>query len=127
MQEITTYYFGYLLKSLTFAAKLITDKKILNMKNKDEYLNKLRQFKQQYSSEYGIERIGIFGSVARGEQTESSDIDIYYEGKSLGLKSLVEFPMLLETFLGAHVDVVRKHDNLRPSFVNRIMNDIVYA
>jgi len=97
------------------------------MKNKDEYLSLLRQFKQEYSSEYGIECIGIFGSVARGEQTENSDIDIYYEGKSLGLKSLVEFPMQLEKFLGAPVDVVRKHSNLRPSFVKRIMRDIVYA
>ena len=97
------------------------------MKNKDEYLHQLRQFKQQYSLEYGIERIGIFGSVARGEQTESSDIDIYYEGKSLGLKSLVEFPMQLEKFLGVPVDVVRKHNNLRPSFEKRIMQDIIYA
>ena len=94
---------------------------------KNEYLHKLREFKQQYSSEYGIERIGIFGSVARGEQTENSDIDIYYEGKSLGLKSLVEFPMQLEKFLGVSVDVVRRHNNMSLSFVNRIMKDIIYV
>ena len=97
------------------------------MQTKDEYLCKLRQFKQLYSPEYGIERIGIFGSVARGEHTENSDIDIYYEGKSMGLKSLVEFPMQLENFLGVPVDVIRRHDNLRPSFVKRIMNEIIYA
>ena len=97
------------------------------MHTKDEYLNQLRRFKQQYATEYGIERIGIFGSVARGEQTENSDVDVYYEGKLLGLKSLVEFPLQLEKFLGTPVDVVRKHSNLRPSFVERIMRDIVYA
>jgi len=97
------------------------------MLTKTEYLNKLQQFKSQYSSEYCIDRIGIFGSVARNEQTEKSDIDIYYEGKSLGLKSLVEFPMQLEKFLGVPVDVVRKHSNLRPSFVKRIMQDIIYV
>ena len=97
------------------------------MNNKDEYLYKLRQFKQQYSSEYGIDCIGIFGFVARGEQTENSDMDIYYEGKSFGLKSLVKYPMLLEQYLGRPVDVVRKHSNLRPSFVKRIMQDIVYV
>ena len=47
------------------------------MQCQNEYLHKLRQFKEEYSSEYGIERIGILGSVARGEQTENSDIDIY--------------------------------------------------
>ena len=92
-----------------------------------EYLNKLRQFKHLYSSEYGIERIGIFGSTARGEQTEDSDIDIYYEGKSMGLKSMVELPMQLEEFFGMPVDVVRKHENLRPAFVERIMRDIIYV
>ena len=97
------------------------------MQTHDEYLNRLRQFKQQYSSEYGIERIGIFGSVARGEQTPESDIDIYYEGKSMGLKSLVELPMQLEKFLGAPVDVVRKHENLKTSFVKYIMRDIIYV
>jgi predicted nucleotidyltransferase len=97
------------------------------MQVSNEYLNKLKQFKQQYSSEYGIERIGIFGSAARGEQTAESDIDIYYEGKSMGLKSLVELPELLEKALGAPVDVIRKHENLRPTFVKRIMSDIVYA
>ena len=58
---------------------------------------------------------------------KNSDIDIYYEGKSLGLKSLVEFPMQLEKFFGEPVDVIRKHNNLRPAFVKRIMKDIVYV
>jgi len=97
------------------------------MQTTNYYLGRLRQFKQEYSSEYGIERIGVFGSVARGEHSENSDIDIFYEGKSLGLKSLVEFPARLEKFLGKHVDVVRKHSNLRPAFVKRIMKDIVYV
>ncbi|MDR0332812.1 MAG: nucleotidyltransferase domain-containing protein [Dysgonamonadaceae bacterium] len=97
------------------------------MQTNADYLHKLKQFKQLYSTEYGIDRIGIFGSVARGEQTENSDIDIYYEGKSLGLKSLVELPMELEKFFGVPVDVVRKHRNLRPSFLERIMQEIIYA
>lgn len=97
------------------------------MRTTTDFLSKLQQFKQLYSSEYGIERIGIFGSVARGEQTENSDLDIYYEGKSLGLKSLVEFPEKLEKFFGMPVDLVRKHNNLRPAFMKQIMQDIVYA
>ena len=97
------------------------------MQTTNEYLHKLRQFKQQYSSEYGIERIGVFGSVARGEHTENSDIDIYYEGKSLGLKSFAGLPLQLEEFFGKPVDVVRKHNNLRPAFVKRIEKDVVYV
>ena len=97
------------------------------MRTREQYILLLRKFVAEHGTEYGITRIGIFGSVARNVQTENSDIDIYYEGKSLGLKSLVELPMQLEKFLGEPVDVVRKHSNMRPSFVKRIMSDIVYV
>ena len=33
-------------------------------------------------------RQGVFGSVARDQQTESSDVDIYYEGEAQGFLSL---------------------------------------
>ena len=52
---------------------------------------------------------------------------IYYEGKSMGLKSMVDLPMQLEEFLGVSVDVVRKHENLRPAFLKRILRDLIYV
>ena len=97
------------------------------MKTTREYIHLLRQFKQEYANEYGIIRMGIFGSVARGEQIEGSDIDIFYEGPSMGLKSLVGLPTELENFLGTTVDVVRRHKNLRSKFVQRIEKDIIYV
>jgi predicted nucleotidyltransferase len=97
------------------------------MKTRSEYIRLLRNYKRQHAAEYGIERIGIFGSVARNEQKEGSDIDIYYEGPSMGLKSLVRLPRELEDALGAPVDVIRMHGNLRPRFVERIMRDIIYV
>jgi predicted nucleotidyltransferase len=71
--------------------------------------------------------MGVFGSVARGEQKEGSDIDVYYEGPSMGLKSLVRLPRELEDVLGVPVDVVRRHNNLQPHFVERIMREIIYV
>jgi len=97
------------------------------MKTTHEFIYLLRKFKQEHASEYGIIRIGIFGSVARGEQIEGSDIDIFYEGPSLGLKSLVGLPTALENFLETPVDVVRKHKNLRPYLVQTIERDIIYV
>ena len=46
------------------------------MKTKDEIIAILRKFKEEFGEKYGIEKLGIFGSVARGEQKEDSDIDI---------------------------------------------------
>jgi predicted nucleotidyltransferase len=97
------------------------------MKTTSEYIRLLHDYKRQHAAEYGIERMGIFGSVARGEQKENSDIDIYYEGPSMGLKSLVRLPCELEAALGVPVDVIRRHNNLQPHFVERIMKDIIYV
>jgi predicted nucleotidyltransferase len=101
--------------------------KIVFMQTTQDYIRLLQDFKRNRAAEYGITRMGIFGSVARGEQKENSDVDVYYEGPSLGLKSLVRLPTELENFLGTHVDVVRKHNNLRPNFLHRIMKDIIYV
>jgi predicted nucleotidyltransferase len=97
------------------------------MKTTGEYVRLLREFKQQHAAEYGITRMGIFGSIARGEQKEDSDIDIYYEGQVKGLKSLVGLPLALEEFLGIRVDVVRKHNNLHPNFIQRITREVIYV
>ena len=46
------------------------------MKTKTEYIRLLRQYMTENASNTGISRMGIFGSVARGENTEQSDIDV---------------------------------------------------
>ena len=50
------------------------------MKSTTEILELLRTYKAHSAAKYGVKRLGIFGSVARGEQTEHSDVDICYEG-----------------------------------------------
>ncbi|MDR0907983.1 MAG: nucleotidyltransferase domain-containing protein [Rikenellaceae bacterium] len=97
------------------------------MATREEYIGLLRKFVAEHGSEYGIARIGIFGSVARGEHTEGSDVDIYYEGEPLGLKSLTGLPRALETHLGTSVDVVRSHGGLNRAFRNRILKEVVYV
>lgn len=93
----------------------------------EEYIRLLRRFVSEHGSEYGISRIGIFGSVARGEQAQESDVDIYYEGPALGLKSLTGLPRALEDYLGVPVDVIREHEGLNPAFRNRIMREVIYV
>jgi predicted nucleotidyltransferase len=97
------------------------------MATRDECIRILRKFISEHGAEYGILRIGIFGSVARGQQTSGSDVDIYYEGPALGLKSLTGLPHALEDYLGVPVDVVRDHEGLNPAFRRRIMKEVVYV
>ena len=82
------------------------------MKTKKQYIEILANFKQQRGRTYGIKRMGIFGSVARGEQQKQSDIDIYYEGEPLSLFKLSELKNKLENTLGTSVDIVRLRDSM---------------
>ena len=54
--------------------------------NKNTVLNKLSLLKEKLSSQYGVDKIGLFGSVIRGENRKNSDIDIlvdFQEGKEI--------------------------------------------
>ena len=97
------------------------------MNTKEQYILILRKFVAEHGEEYGIKRIGIFGSVARGEQTETSDVDIYYEGPALGLKSLTGLPQALSEYLGVPVDVVREHGGINPYLRDNIMQEVIYV
>ena len=46
------------------------------MKNMHEIIKILREHKEELKEKYKIKEIKIFGSYARGEQRETSDIDI---------------------------------------------------
>jgi len=49
------------------------------MQSREATLATLRCLKDDIATRFSVSRIGIFGSVARGEQTEASDIDILVE------------------------------------------------
>ena len=87
------------------------------MKSTAEYLILLKQFKDTKAKSYGISKIGLFGSVARGEQQEGSDVDIVYEGEAMGLFILGRLKEELEELLDATVDLLR----MRKQFDGKII------
>jgi predicted nucleotidyltransferase len=97
------------------------------MKPTSEYIRLLRGYKRKHAAEYGIKRIGIFGSVARGEHTEQSDIDVYYEGPAMGLSGNIRLLEELEELFGVPVDIIRKHKYLKAEFVNRVEKELIYV
>jgi predicted nucleotidyltransferase len=97
------------------------------MKTTQEYLHLLGDYKRRHAAEYGIERMGIFGSVARGEQRSDSDVDVYFESPSMSLFKMGGLMCDLEDLFGARVDLIRKHKNLSPAFLHRIEQDIIYV
>jgi predicted nucleotidyltransferase len=73
---------------------------------KETILRLLRESYPQLTSQFGVQRIGLFGSFARGAAQESSDVDLIVEfQRPIGLK-FVEMVEYLETLLGRRVDVL---------------------
>jgi len=97
------------------------------MNSKQEYINLLSDFKTKRGFVYGINRIGIFGSVARGEQSEKSDIDIYYEGEPLSLFKIMALKNELETMLKCTVDIVRLREKMNKVLKNKIQKEGIYV
>jgi len=74
---------------------------------------------------YGVKRVMLFGSYARGEATEDSDIDLHvYCGNIRGLFELSGFRLDLIDALGKNVDLVT-HGGMRRKFYDRIRNEEV--
>lgn len=72
---------------------------------------------------YGVSKVGVFGSYARGDANENSDVDIYIEkGKLRSLIQYFSFVNDLEHSLGCHVDVVTTNAVDR-EFVENIMRE----
>jgi len=77
---------------------------------------------------YHIEEIGLFGSVARGEQTPASDIDIlikFQKGHS-NLFNYIQLKDYLEELLENKVDLVMKN-SIKPKLKDRILKEAKYV
>ena len=97
------------------------------MKTKEQYLHLLADFQRKRGALYGITHLGIFGSVARGEQTVKSDVDICYEGEPLSLFKIVALKEELEDLFNCPVDVVRIRESMNLLLKKRIINDGIYV
>ena len=95
--------------------------------DREKVLQALRAKREPIEREYGLRMIGIVGSVARGEATEKSDVDVIVDvtGRPT-LFSLVQAERALEDAigLGLPVELVMR-EGMRPSGRRLIERDLV--
>lgn len=96
------------------------------MTNREVILNYLKEHKNEFMQKYNVEKIGLFGSYARNEAREDSDIDIFVQMKPDFFK-LVGLKQQIEEDLGKKVDVIRKHKHIKPLLLRMIEKDILYV
>jgi uncharacterized protein len=95
--------------------------------SREQVLELLRDYKDEFQQKYGVTALGIFGSVARDEAAEMSDVDVVVEMRRPDLYYLVHIKETLEEALGCPVDIVRYREHMNPALKKRIDRDHVYV
>jgi hypothetical protein len=93
---------------------------------REEVLDTLSNHKEELTAKYGLSRLGIFGSTARNEATERSDIDIVVEMPPDAYQ-MVHMKDELEEMLLGSVDLIRYNKYLNPCLRERIDREAIYV
>ena len=98
------------------------------MKTRAEYIQIIRDHAPELQKRFGIRFLSMFGSVARNEHKEVSDVDLFAQMPSK-FYNYMEASDYLQSILGCSVDLICDHKNLRPFFRNQIEHDgiIIFA
>ena len=94
---------------------------------KNEIIAILHDYKKESAERYGILDIGVFGSVARGEFAEDSDVDVVVRISKPDLFMLVGIKQELEQRLLRPVDVVTYRENMNRFLKQTIDGEALYA
>jgi predicted nucleotidyltransferase len=96
--------------------------------SREQITDFLKSHKTEFLEKFGVCKIGLFGSIARGEQTEFSDIDIAIEmdpGKK-NLHNFLEFKRFLEKEFGKPVDLGIE-STLKSAVKDEVKEEIIYV
>ncbi|MEL5896263.1 nucleotidyltransferase family protein [Bacteroides sp. GD17] len=92
------------------------------MRSLNEYIEIIKKCSDVLRSYFGVTSLRIFGSVARNEQNEDSDVDVCVDMKP-NLFLHVELKKYLEEKFGCPVDVIRLHKNMNEFLKRQIEKD----
>jgi uncharacterized protein len=94
------------------------------MKTREEILYILKEHKPDLTKRFGISRLVLFGSYARGDYAKESDVDILAEvDPAIGLR-FVELAEEIETTLEVRTDVVSRR-SIKPRYWKVIQKDLI--
>lgn len=95
--------------------------------DKNQIISILREYKNNFAEKYGIISIGVFGSVARDQITDDSDIDICIKTVLPNPFFLVHIKEDIEKQVNRRVDIVRIGKKMNPALKHRIERDGIYV
>ncbi len=96
------------------------------MKDLEKILARLRKSKAVLNAKYGVKDLAVFGSYARNEHHEGSDVDILVTfERPLGVE-FVDLALELESILERRVDLVSKQ-GVKAKYLAEIEPELHYA
>lgn len=95
--------------------------------SREQVISELKKIIPQLADKYGVTSIGIFGSVARDQAIDSSDIDIVFKIDRPNLFTTVHIKNELENLFNIPVDLVRYRQNMNPYLKKRIDSEGIYV
>ena len=95
--------------------------------HKRHSIEELRAIVRPVAEKYGVEKVYLFGSTARGDSKENSDYDFcIVKGKIRGLIKLSGFFQDLRDAVGYEIDLVTTKA-LEPEFLNTVMREVIFV
>ena len=96
------------------------------MKDRDTIFSTLRSASPELKKS-GVRSLAVFGSIARGDYSENSDLDILIDfSRPVGLFEFIRIKHFLEQLTTCHVDLVTS-DALRPEMMDQILLEAVHV
>ena len=86
----------------------------------------LKEHKTEIKDRFSVRRIGIFGSYARGEEKETSDVDVLVEFEKPTFRNFMGLVFFLEELLGREVDLVTIK-GLNPYIRPHVEGEVVWS
>jgi len=93
----------------------------------NEIIRLLRAEKPYLNKEFGVVDIGLFGSFAKGQSNNDSDIDLIVELKEPRFLWLSGLQVYLEKRFNREVEIVRKGNKMNSRFIERVEKEVIYA
>ena len=94
-------------------------------RNREEILKILEENGDIIRS-YGVKRLGLFGSCARGESNEVSDLDFIVEFGKKSFDAYMDLKLFLEELFACQVDLVIV-DTIKPRLRSLILGEAIHA
>ena len=92
-----------------------------------DILQTLSKFQQDRRNDFGIVRLGVFGSTARDQFSDESDVDVMVELAHPDMFALIGIKQELEAVFHRPVDVVRYRENMNAFLKRRIQQEAIYV